>query len=146
MRQIGPFLAVGKPGERLAPLGAARLYVHDDEWQQTVVSLVEKAAAVVLQPEMSRGAVWEVELVGQKVDPRRLLLLVPNPGLRPLAFARVRVLTAELLRIALPGDCQSCEAFMFDQDRKPVPLSLKRRPGRSLMPFVRQVQQLGSPE
>ena len=33
LEQIGPVVAIGKPGEKLPELGAARLYVSHEEWQ-----------------------------------------------------------------------------------------------------------------
>jgi len=32
LRDVGPFVAVGKPGEKLPQLGAARMYLQDSEW------------------------------------------------------------------------------------------------------------------
>jgi hypothetical protein len=137
--RIGPFVAVGKPGDSLAPLGAARIYVSDDEWQETVTSLVRRAAAVVLQPEASPGTFWEVDLVGQIVDMRRVLLLVPDPVLRPLGFARVRELIAQALSVSLPlpGEGVACDAFMFDALGRPLPIVFKS--SKALKPFVQQV-------
>jgi len=78
--QIGPFVAVGKPGDSLAPLGAARIYVADAEWQSVVTSLVNRAAAIILQPEATPGTLWELLLVGHAADLRRVLLLVACNG------------------------------------------------------------------
>src|ERR1700733_11664337 len=36
LQHIGPFVAVGKPGDKLAPLGAARFYLAENEWQEKV--------------------------------------------------------------------------------------------------------------
>ena len=36
LEHVGPVVAVGKPGEPLPELGAARLYVSHDEWQGKV--------------------------------------------------------------------------------------------------------------
>jgi hypothetical protein len=145
LSRIGPFVAVGRPGEKLSPLGAARIYVSDEQWQETVLSLVGRAAAVVLQPEVSPGTLWELHVIGRMVDTRRLLLLVPNPGVRPLGFARVRMLIEETLQVTLPppGQCPPCDAFMFDPSGQPVPVVLQRRANLALQPFATQVLQLG---
>ena len=40
---VGPVLAIGRPGEKLAHLGAARLYVSDDDWQNVAHRLMASA-------------------------------------------------------------------------------------------------------
>jgi hypothetical protein len=40
MNEIGPFIAIGRPGEQWPELGAARMYVGDDEWQATINNLI----------------------------------------------------------------------------------------------------------
>jgi hypothetical protein len=146
LSRIGPFVAVGKPGDSLAPLGAARIYVTDDQWQSVVTSLVKQAAAIILQPEVSPGALWELVLVGRSVDPRRVLLLVPDPFVRPLGFARIRELADTALAVTLPpaGECPACDAFIFDERRQPLSVTLKS--AAALNPFVLQVLQLAKPK
>ena len=125
-RSVGPFIAIGRPGESLATLGAARTYVSDDVWKQEVEALVRRAGAIVLQPELSSGTVWEIELIARRMDRQRLLLVVPNPALRPLRYGRVRLLVEECLGIVLPLAelCMPCDAFYFDHANAPVPLVL----------------------
>src|SRR4051794_1892866 len=38
LTRAGPFVAIGKPGERLPQMGAHRLYVADSQWQELVSS------------------------------------------------------------------------------------------------------------
>ncbi len=145
LRSIGPFVAVGKPGERLAPFGAARLYLDDHEWQDIVAFLIVHAMAVVLQPDDSPGAVWELKAAVQHVDPRRILMLVPNSGLRPLGFVRIRWLTGQVLPVPLPEDV-ACDAFMFDEHWVPRGLQFGKKPQLALRAFVEQVRQLTFPQ
>ena len=77
-KKIGPFVAIGKPGERLVTGGAKRLYVGHDEWQDRVLSLMERSRAVVLQPAATKGIWWEIQQALEKVGPRRLILCVAN--------------------------------------------------------------------
>jgi hypothetical protein len=76
--KIGPFIAIGRPGEELPELGAARIYVGDDEWQDTITDLMSKAHLVVLRIGETPGFWWEVKRAIQLVNPERLLLLVPR--------------------------------------------------------------------
>lgn len=48
LHQIGPVVGIGRPGEKLPLLGAARVYVGDDHWQQTVHDFLSRAGLVVL--------------------------------------------------------------------------------------------------
>jgi hypothetical protein len=139
---IGPFITVGTPGDALAPLGAARLYLADDEWQSKVETLVKSASAIVLVPETTEGTRWEVAKVVRWVDPRRVLMVVPNPALRPLGYARIQALTAEMLPVALPRDCEGADAFMFDAKGRPQPILFSRLSTAAFGPFVHQVGRL----
>jgi len=145
LRSIGPFVAVGAPGDALAPLGAARLYLADDNWQRKVDELVRGAAAIVLLPETSEGTVWEAVRVARLVDPRRILIVVPNPAVRPLGYARIRSLMEGILPLPLPVDCANADAFMFDAAARPQPVVFGRRASVALTPFAEQVRSL-SPE
>jgi hypothetical protein len=142
LRRIGPVVAVGAPGDSLAPLGAARLYLADDEWQKKVEELVRGAAAIVLVPETSEGTRWEVTEVARWVDPRRVLMIVPNPSLRPLGYARIQALTAATLPVPLPRYCENADAFMFDTTGRPQPIVLARGEKSALQPFFEQLQAL----
>ncbi len=137
LNALGPFVAIGAPGEKFATLGAARMYVGDDEWQARVDDMLARAAAVVLQPETSAGTRWEVMRVAKAIDPRRVLLIVPNPAHRPLGYARIRALIAADFPVPLPADCAAADLFMFDAAAQPVPIVLGRG---TLAPFIAQVQ------
>jgi hypothetical protein len=149
LTRLGPFVGVGRPGEWLAPVGgASRLYLSDDNWKQVVESLVRRAAAVILQPESSEGTVWEVILVARSMDLRRVLLVVPNSQLRPLGFARICGLIEQRLNVFLPSapESMACDAFYFDGNLSPVPISFAPDATVALAPFVDLVLGLGGPE
>jgi len=77
VRGIGPMIAIGRPGEKLPQLGAARVYVSNEEWQQRVHEFLDKASLVVLRLGETEGFWWEIEQSAKKLDPRRLVLLAP---------------------------------------------------------------------
>jgi hypothetical protein len=141
MRALGPFVAIGRPSDRLAPRGAARIYVDDEHWQGAVRGLIGVARAIVIQPEDTPGTFWELQTVAAQADLRRVLMLVPDPKNRPLAYTRVRDLTANLLPTPLPPQPGSCDAIMFDAAGRPSPLLLKA----GLQPFLTQLRQLKEP-
>jgi hypothetical protein len=74
---VGPVVAIGRPGEALATPGAARLYVDDESWQVTVLDLLGRSAVVVLKLGLTPGTWWEFVRCVEKVDPTRLLLVLP---------------------------------------------------------------------
>jgi hypothetical protein len=60
-RAFGFVAAIGRPGERLPPGGAARLYVSDDQWKDAVGRLIDIAQVIVLRLGATAGVSWEIE-------------------------------------------------------------------------------------
>jgi TM2 domain len=81
LRRVGPVLAIGKPGEPLPELGAARLYVAHDRWQQTVTELMQRAALVVLRIGNSAGIQWEIDQALALVPRERCVFVLLGEGL-----------------------------------------------------------------
>jgi hypothetical protein len=77
-RGLGPFVAIGRPAERLATPGADRMYVGDDEWRGVVVDHLDRCAAVVVQPSVGGSIVWEVKQALARVPLSRILLCMVN--------------------------------------------------------------------
>ena len=40
--RFGPFVAIGRPGEEVSEIGAARMYVEDDDWEVVVSDLLNR--------------------------------------------------------------------------------------------------------
>ncbi|MGC0318733.1 transferase [Kitasatospora acidiphila] len=80
---VGPVIAVGRPGEPLPLLGAARFYLPLDDWQPTVLRLMELSQLIVLRLGSGESLWWEVEQARTTQPARKLVLLVPSglPGL-----------------------------------------------------------------
>lgn len=140
LARIAPLVGAGRPGERLAPLGAARFYVPHDDWKDRIDDLLRRAAVVVLQPADSEGMRWELERALEIVERRRLLILVPNPRLRPLGYAKVLQVSDPYLAKPLPRDPTfDTDAFMFDRNGAPRSLSFSKGVGAGLEPFLAQL-------
>jgi hypothetical protein len=77
LREVGPFVAIGDPTERLPQLGAARLYAADEEWQRNVDDLTARAGVILLHAGESQGLAWEVRHVIALDAPERLILSLP---------------------------------------------------------------------
>ncbi len=61
LKIIGPVIAIGKPGEKIQPLGASRLYVINTSWQDEVNNLLERSRLIVIILEYTPGVQWEIE-------------------------------------------------------------------------------------
>lgn len=78
LEEAGPFLAIGRPGDKLPPLGAARFYVDDKHWQNSVAKLLDRAALVVLLAGKTDGLFWELRQCRQRLAPSQLVILLPT--------------------------------------------------------------------
>jgi hypothetical protein len=98
MNRLGPFVAVGKPGEKLPELGANRFYFRDDEWQTRVTELVQQARLTVILCGATANLWWEIDHVLGSVTPDRVVLVIPQRG------KRTRPMEAQLeQRLGYPG-------------------------------------------
>jgi len=79
---IGPVIAIGRPGEFLPELGAARTYTTDDDWQSWVLTRHKECSMVLLQAGRSAGLLWEVERVFHRDTFKPTLFCFPpdKPG------------------------------------------------------------------
>jgi uncharacterized RDD family membrane protein YckC len=75
--RIGPLVAIGRPNEELPTLGAARMYLADDQWQARVLDMIARSSIILMRAGMTQGFWWEVEQVVRHNRPDRLVWLVP---------------------------------------------------------------------
>ena len=80
LNDFGPMVTIGKPGEALRELGAARMYVSEQEWHEKVAALMQSAKVVVLRLGQTEGLWWELEQAIGKMRPEQLLVFVPRVG------------------------------------------------------------------
>ena len=76
MNEIGPFVALGRPGELLPEIGA-RTYTSNDEWQSRVLNLMSRAKLIVLRAGDTPSFLWEFEAVTKHVKPECVIVLLP---------------------------------------------------------------------
>lgn len=74
LEDIGPVIAIGKPGERLPLIGATRIYCKDDDWQRNVERLMNISQLLVIHVGTSEGVTWEIETAAKTVGPNKLLI------------------------------------------------------------------------
>ena len=75
LNAVGPVIAIGKPGEALPELGAARLYVSDAEWRAKVIDMMDRSRLVIIRTGSTSNLRWEIEQTMGRV-PRRQILFV----------------------------------------------------------------------
>jgi TM2 domain len=75
LNRVGPVIAIGKPGEPLPELGAARLYVADADWKAKVTDMMERSRLVIIRTGSTPNLEWEIEQAITHV-PRRQILFV----------------------------------------------------------------------
>jgi hypothetical protein len=95
LARLGPFVAIGQPGERLPRLGAARAYFSDDEWQRAVIDWIARARLIVMVAGRTAWLQWELKEIVRAGQLGKLLLLLP-PG-----DAADRSQRLELIAVAL---------------------------------------------
>lgn len=58
--RYGPALALGNPGEKNLPFGAARVYCTHDTWKAKVAEIADRANHVLLVADSTPGVEWEI--------------------------------------------------------------------------------------
>lgn len=74
---LGPFIAIGQPKDRLAPLGAYRNYYADDEWKDAIKSWLERSRAIVAISGTTPSFGWEIDEVLSEALHGKLVVLFP---------------------------------------------------------------------
>ena len=59
--KLGPVIAIGNPGDKQAPFGAARSYLPTDDWRSRVTQLIVEAQFIIVCIDSSEGVIWEFE-------------------------------------------------------------------------------------
>jgi hypothetical protein len=107
LNRVGPVVAIGRPGERVQPLGAARDYLDNVDWRGPVGTTMVDAALVVLILGDSESVLWEFRTAIETRGKMRTLIVVPplpdrsELGSRWTRFAKA---SADILGPGFPGE------------------------------------------
>jgi hypothetical protein len=74
LRRCGPVIALGRPGERLPELGAARFYASNERWRDKVADVVQVSQIVVCATGTGQGLAWELSHMIATQPPEKLVL------------------------------------------------------------------------
>ena len=84
----GPVVALGKPGQKLTPIGAARELVSEGTWTDSIDALVRDSVAIIAVVGDTPGLLWEFGHLRVRTSFHKLLLIVP-PVARPELLRRL---------------------------------------------------------
>lgn len=149
VRQYGPLIAVGRPGERIITAGALRKYLPPCDWKDYVSELITKARMTVLLVGFTESTWWEFKRCVEvyRSSPERLLLMLDLVAASKQQYEELRLLSWDILPKPLPLLFGCERGFMhFDKNWNPAFLPVKFKMGmlsretvdyeRSLAPFL----------
>lgn len=129
----GPVVAIGNPGDRFPPYGAARGYFDDKTWRTAVADLAGNALAIVICLDRTEGIWWEVGHIARLGYLSKTLFLIhpkdsSDPENRALADDVAKVLKPDAAstiinlecETELPTDTQNGTLLGFFFDKKGV--------------------------
>ena len=122
--RFGPVITIGRPGDRLRPLGAAREYLGEDEWRPRVHEYLTESQALVTILGATLNLTWEYERVAEHKLAGRLMAIVPPvaPGDIAKRWANFTAAIAPAHAAALPAPALGHEvlAVSFRGGNSPV--------------------------
>lgn len=96
---FGPFIAVGSPKETVPQLGAARVLLRDDEWQERVLGWMNEASVIIMYSGTTQWVNWELRQIIERGRATNLILMFPEiKGWRPSRRRKNIVARVEKIR------------------------------------------------
>jgi hypothetical protein len=80
LRRHGPVIAIGRPGDTLPPVGAARKYVLNDQWKDYVMTHRVNSQFVVVVIGSTSGVAWEIQQLAENGMLGKTILVLPPVG------------------------------------------------------------------
>ncbi len=131
-KKIGPYVALGKPGEKLPELGSFKLYSSNDAWQETILKLLQNSRLVIFSAGKSEALRWELKQTVQNVNPTKLLLILP---IRDDIYYDFILWANEIFPCKFPNDYPSRRLVVFTENWTPEYLSMQKTLTNSLQPY-----------
>jgi hypothetical protein len=145
--RLGPFVALGRPGERLPREGASRLYAKED-WQTHVNSFLIDAAVIVLVLADSSGLRWEVERIASLGLFSKTVVVFPRRSAREMrrrwrAFADI--VSRHAPGVQLPPGERALRACVmhFDERGHAHPLGRRAWTAKAYGAALEQLSEVG---
>jgi hypothetical protein len=127
---LGPFVAIGKPGEKLPQLGAARAYVSEDAWQAQVLQWMAQARIILLIAGVTPWVKWELSQIKEQRHQHKLIVLLP-PGTAQEHRQRLSILS-EVLDVPDAGLPPGQETRAIHFSAGGIPVLIASRSGQQI--------------
>ncbi len=108
-----PMYALGMTKEIDSPVGARRLYVNDDDWQEIVVQLMQRTKHIFILVSNRMSCLWEIEQARTMKD--KVVFIVDDIDI----YNEVRKLFGEAFSMPEPPQ-DSTQKFFFRCGEEPV--------------------------
>jgi hypothetical protein len=125
LANFGPVVAIGRPGEMLPALGAAREYLSDNVWKERATELVAQSSIVTVILGRGDSLRWEMETLFKMKAMPKVIAVFP-PLKRDELLARWKIVGASFniedrsIVSFLRGSSQYAMVVTFDEMKKPV--------------------------
>lgn len=133
LRKLGPVITIGRPGEKLPLLGAARFYVSEELWRAKVADVVKASQLVLWATGITEGLRWEISHLIENLAPEKLVLWAHPHLLRVSAQEResewtiFRRALGNLFPKPLPEVLGDTRLICFASDWTPSPIAPRWR-------------------
>jgi uncharacterized membrane protein YhaH (DUF805 family) len=129
LKRYGPVLAIGRPGEKLPALGAARFYCGADRWKEKVAEVVKCSQLVIWVSGVTEGLRWELGHLIETLPPEKLAIWA-HPRVLKLPeqegekeWQRFLSSFATIFPQPLPSRLGLARFFHFAEGYRPAPAS-----------------------
>jgi hypothetical protein len=112
VERVGPFVSIGRPGEKLPPAGPKCLYVSE-QWERDIEQLLKNAKFVIFRAGFSWHTVREMHWAAEIVGPGRILFWFPDP--RNVNYFEFRQKIGAYLPVVDISDRELVRFVFFDQ-------------------------------
>ena len=131
LNSIGPVIAVGKQFDDISPLGATRIYLKTEEWQENVKRLMQISQLVVLNAGTSKSLLWEIETALKEVNPHKILISFLSwqefdDEFRQVEYQQFKKSIEQIAneaeispKIIFPDSVENAKFMVFDNEWKP---------------------------
>lgn len=119
--RLGPLIAIGRPGEALPNLGAHKMYIENELWENKVIELFENSKAVIVMlGNLTGGVNWELNQARQLLSPSQLFIYFPYRQQREKRYTFYKEHLEKVFNCRFPPHLGNAYFIRFTDEWKPV--------------------------